>query len=1066
MASSPLEKTSADLKVARFVVHKLGETFDSFQVHSYSIFSLVEQWRNLQASFGEVNKSLESKVKELESKEREIGVVATKLQNFKEEVELGRKKLEFGEKSLSEKAAKVESRRNELKKWLEMIDVQQRGISEREKVVEVKERELADGLMRVKAVDEEEVRVSKLVEELETREKQIELRENRVDERFKAVELRENRVDERFKELELRGREVKVREEALEVKETELNEDIRAMEAKRSQLMKDQQALDLREEDMDKLYSLVELRENEVNERFKAMESKEKELALREEDTKVLCEELKSKEKVVVERLNKLEVDEKDIIERSNTLKVEEKCLRDDRRALEEKNNEFNVRFASLEAREEEVDSRSRDVEVKERDVDAQRVVLEAKEGPFDDRWKILEVKEKEIDERGKGMELKEKELEDLRRGLELKEKQMNASFHGLQVKQMQMDERCKEMEVREREISERYKEMEVREREICADKLDLKGKQMADGEKHGVEPQQSNKCGNNNVVVDSNGSEGGVKTFLSINGKALQLYLNERFDLHESMKGEVFKMLKSMSNPAEIVLDAVDGFFAPHMTKDGVEFETSVVRSSCLLLLEQLMNLKPVVMKAVKREATIVAVKWRAKMKALEEIEVVVLSFLLLLVTYNLNNFLKKNELRRLCGLVDQHKLAPRLCQRLGVLKRTNGSSGSKGSIKEAIQSDIVHIANTLDSSSAKTPGNIHSSCRSMDANGVRSYLIEHVKEYDVLQDKIVDALGYASDAAKLVLNVCNICVTDQDKNRADVNNTVFIFVLKQLMKLSPSISPEVTTEAKNFADFLKARLKGTNSPVLNYRFLQFLASYKLSNSYHPDELFSYFKVFYFGEEVYRPDENAFLCFALGLAKKIPGIIKNLIDRKKQLSAVKYICVFKLEHTFPPVPLLKAYWEFVQNKVNEKRKEGNYEDKIGAENMEITALKSILICITNFKLESQLPLDHFVTRMKELEKEKETRMSANCPKKRNASTRSSTPLPEKRPRLGHDQQSQPVPPVLLLPFPPGPPPMPPSYGPPPYTRHPSDGAPHFYPSGGGHGVLPQAHGHYASGPC
>ncbi|KAK9691822.1 hypothetical protein RND81_09G222300 [Saponaria officinalis] len=935
MASSPLEKTSADLKVARFVVHKLGETFDSFQVHSCSIFSLVEQWRNLQASFGEVNKSLESRVKELESKEREIGVVATKLQNFKEEVELGRKKLEFGEKSLSEKAAKVESRRNELKKWLEMIDVQQRGISEREKVVEVKERELADGLMRVKAVDEEEVRVSKLVEELETREKQIELRENRVDERFKAVELRENRVDERFKELELRGREVKVREEALEVKETELNEDIRAMEAKRSQLMKDQQALDLREEGMDKLYSLVELRENEINERFKAVESKEKELALREEDTKVLCEELKSKEKVIVERLNKLKVlceelksKEKDIVERLNTLKVEEKNLRDDCRALEEKKNEFNVRFASLEVRGGEVDSRSRDVEVKERDVNVQRVVLEAKEGALNGQWKMLEVKGKEIDERGKGLELKEKELEELRRGLELKEKQMNASFHGLQVKQMQMDERCKEMEVRETEICERYKEMEVREREICADKLDLKGKQMADGEKHGVEPQQSNKCGNN-LVVDSNGSEGGFKTFLSINGKALQLYLNERFNHHESMKGEVFKMLKSMSNPAEIVLDAVDGFFAPHMTKDGVEFETSVVRSSCLLLLEQLMNLKPVDMKAVKREATIVAVKWRAKMKALEEIEVVVLAFLLLLVTYNLNNFLKKNELRRLCGLVDQHKLAEYFMhQRLGVLKRTNGSSGSKGAIKEAIQSDIVHITDAKDSSSAKTPGDIHSACRSMDEIGVRSYLIEHVKEHDVLQDKIVDALRYAPDAAKLILNVCNICVTDQDKNRADVNNTVIIFVLKQLMKLSPSISPEVTTEAKNFADFLKARLKGTNSAVLNYRFLQFLASYKLSNSYHPDELFLYFEVFYFGVEVYRPDENAYLCFALGLAKKIPGIIKNLIDRKKQLSAVKYICVFKLERTFPPVPLLEAYWESVQNKVNEKRKEGIYKDK------------------------------------------------------------------------------------------------------------------------------------------
>ncbi|KAL9248064.1 hypothetical protein vseg_021427 [Gypsophila vaccaria] len=1227
MAASSLEKTTTDLKVARFVVHKLGETFDSFQVHSSSIFSLVEQWRNLQASFTEVNMSLESRVKELEAKEREAGVVANKVQRFQEEVEVKRKSLEFGEKTVNERIAKVQARENDVRKWLEVINVHKKQIGEREKAVVAKERELAEGLERVrnldedearvrkveleanecrKAVEMEERRVSKIVEELEGREKRVELRESRVDERCKAVEIRENRVDERFKELEVKEMDIKVREEAVEAREMELREGVRAMEAREDRLMEDQQALDLKAEDMDKLYSLVELRETETNERFTEVESKEKELKLREANLKVQCEELKLKEKNVIERLSKLKSDEKD--------------LRDSRRALEDKKNEIDVRFASLEAREGEVNKRSRDLEVKEMDVNAKLVVVEAKEAAWNVQWGMLEVKRKEVDEFDKAIELKEKKVEELCRELELKEKQINESIQGSQLKQGQMDGRFKEMEAKEKEISERCKEMELKEKQInrrkkaqeliekqfedskkalelkerqvderfhmlelklkqmselsqerepkqqqrdglsvcdhekvselkdkeinvpseltelngtqvnqhleiqkldveqkktCSDKLGLKGKQMADGDTelksnqtntqqnvstfkeiqkgdmlresedkqndkvqkvvnikenqvsdkvHEVGPKPSDN-GDNKLAVNSDRREDGGSRYCGLSGKILQFHLNERFTEHGSMNEEIVKLLESMTNPAKIVLDAINGFFPPHLcNKDGVASDTSVVRSSCLLLLEHLMNMRPFITKTLKKDATFVAVAWRAKMEVEGETEVVALAFLLLLVTYKLNNVVKKDDVRRLCGIVDQHKLAPRIRQKLGVLKRANGSSGVEDTIKEPIQSDSLladNGHNALDPLPAKTP-DIHSSCRSMDEKGVRSYLMEHVKEYDALKDKILDALRYASDPAKLVLSVCNISVTDPVQNHADLNNTICIFLLKQLMKLAPSISEEVTNEARVFAEILKAKLKGSNNPLFHYRFLQFVASYKLANSYHSDELLSYFKVFYCsGEEVYRPDENAYLCFALGLAKKIPGVIKNLIDKKKLLCAVKFICVFKLERTFPPVPLLEEYLEFIKRKVDEKRKEGSFKEKVDAENMESSALKSIIISITNFKLESQLPLERFVARMKELEKEKDERLSANCSRKRRASPMpsSSTPSQEKRPRSGPVQQSQPVPPVYLLPFPPGPPPpMPPSYGPPAYNRLMSAGPPNtpFYPPGDGHGVGPR----------
>ena len=37
---------------------------------------------------------------------------------------------------------------------------------------------------------------------------------------------------------------------------------------------------------------------------------------------------------------------------------------------------------------------------------------------------------------------------------------------------------------------------------------------------------------------------------------------------------------------------------------------------------------------------------------------------------------------------------------------------------------------------------------------------------------------------------------------------------------------------------------------------------------------------------------------------------IKNLIERKLYIKAVRFICVYKLADKFPPVPLLKEYLE------------------------------------------------------------------------------------------------------------------------------------------------------------
>ena len=46
----------------------------------------------------------------------------------------------------------------------------------------------------------------------------------------------------------------------------------------------------------------------------------------------------------------------------------------------------------------------------------------------------------------------------------------------------------------------------------------------------------------------------------VTMNGKALQLFLNERAEEHESMCDEVFKAFQLSLDPTKLVLDAIEG--------------------------------------------------------------------------------------------------------------------------------------------------------------------------------------------------------------------------------------------------------------------------------------------------------------------------------------------------------------------------------------------------------------------------------------------------------------------------------------------------------------------------
>ena len=76
------------------------------------------------------------------------------------------------------------------------------------------------------------------------------------------------------------------------------------------------------------------------------------------------------------------------------------------------------------------------------------------------------------------------------------------------------------------------------------------------------------------------------------MDGKSLLIFLNELSIEHDLMRYEVAIALLLSSGPTKLILDAMEWFYPPHLKKGDVEFDESIVQGSCVLLLEQLLEL------------------------------------------------------------------------------------------------------------------------------------------------------------------------------------------------------------------------------------------------------------------------------------------------------------------------------------------------------------------------------------------------------------------------------------------------------------------------------------------
>ncbi|KAA8536930.1 hypothetical protein F0562_029408 [Nyssa sinensis] len=421
-----------------------------------------------------------------------------------------------------------------------------------------------------------------------------------------------------------------------------------------------------------------------------------------------------------------------------------------------------------------------------------------------------------------------------------------------------------------------------------------------------------------------------------NMDGNNLQAFLNEHLEEHELMRNEISAALQMSVDSAKLVLDAIQGFHPPHLKKGEMNFEASICKRSCILLLEELLRLSPEIKSEVKEAAIELAVDWKAKIRSETENPLEILGFLQLVGTYGLASAFDADELLKLFENIVQVKHAPELCQVLGFSENIPSPQG--------------------------------------DSKSLFSDMVRKRKEHHSMGSEALSSLRFSSDPAKLVLDALHGAYysTLKGGKSSKLVRRSSILLLQQLMRVSLDSSPHVKAAAMNFAVDWKSKLVKTENSLDVLSFLQLLASYKLASSFNENELLGLLDI------VHRRREAIDLFQLLGLVYKIPDFIQNLIKKEQRLQAIRYIYAFGLVDQFPPVPLMKDHLTYT-NEVAKNISEGHdsLEAQDKATNKEVAALRDVIKCITDHRLELEFSLENLKIHIEQLERQKVDRQSA-----------------------------------------------------------------------------------------
>ncbi|XP_076952528.1 FRIGIDA-like protein 4a [Bidens hawaiensis] len=271
---------------------------------------------------------------------------------------------------------------------------------------------------------------------------------------------------------------------------------------------------------------------------------------------------------------------------------------------------------------------------------------------------------------------------------------------------------------------------------------------------------------------------------------------------------------------------------------------------------------------------------------------------------------------------------------------------------------------------------------CVEMDWLGFWEFVSDRKKEIDVMRAQIPLALAECVDPAMFVLEaISEVFPVDKREDCGVELGWACVLMLESLVPVMEDpvmgrervfVTPSVKKKAREIGEVWKESLERRGG-IENVKgmevhlFLQHLVTFGIVE----DGDFDLCKKLVVGSAWRKQMPK--LAVSLGLGDQMPDMIEELISRGQQVDAVHFSQEVGLADRFPSVPLLKAFLKDAKKAATSLMEDPNNSGQSAqlAACKEQSALKAVIKCIEEYKLDAEFPPENLKKRLQQLEKVK-----------------------------------------------------------------------------------------------
>ncbi|KAA8548644.1 hypothetical protein F0562_000328 [Nyssa sinensis] len=302
-----------------------------------------------------------------------------------------------------------------------------------------------------------------------------------------------------------------------------------------------------------------------------------------------------------------------------------------------------------------------------------------------------------------------------------------------------------------------------------------------------------------------------------------------------------------------------------------------------------------------------------------------------------------------------------------------------------------------------------MRSYCTKMDSEGFWRFVTVRKKELDSMRAQMPLALADCVDPARFVLEaISEVFPVDKRVEKSERVNDLgwaCVLVLESLIPVVVDpilgnsrllVTPIMKERAKEIAETWKASLderggiENVKTPDV-HTFLQHLVTFGIVKKEDVDLYRKLVVGLAWRKQMPK------LAVSLGLGDRMPDMIEELISKGQQVDAVHFTYEVGLVDKFPPVPLLKAFLKDAKKAATSILEDPNNSGRSVhlAARKEQSALRSVIKCIEEYKLEAEFPPENLKKRLEQLEKSKsEKKKPAAVPANKRTRASNGGPMP------------------------------------------------------------------------